>query len=175
MAVSIRRIVPEDWAAARDQRLEALADPAAPVAFLDTLEVAGARPDQFWIDRARNGASGDYRFQLLAEDDGRLVGTVAVLAQEAGERDYFGAVVGERRAVLIGVYVSPAARGAGVLDSLVESACGWAREQGFDRIELDVHADNPRARAAYARLGFALTGHDVETALGRELQMARAL
>ncbi|WP_062521825.1 GNAT family N-acetyltransferase [Demequina silvatica] len=175
MAVSIRRVRHEDWARARDLRLEALADPAASVAFLETLAVASEQPDAFWIERAAAASAGDRVSQWLGEDGGALVGSVVVLAQEAGERDYFDTVIPERRAVLVGVYVAPAARGAGTLDALVDAACGWARSLGFARLELDVHADNARARAAYARLGFAPTGHVFATTMGRELQMARAL
>ncbi|WP_062466088.1 GNAT family N-acetyltransferase [Demequina maris] len=175
MATTIRRIVPEDWARARDLRLEALADPAASVAFLSTLDDALARPDAFWIDRAARASEGGEVLQLLAEDHGALVGSVGVLVMQAGEDDYLGAPVTERRATLIGVFVRSAARGAGVLDVLVEAACDWAAEQGFDRLVLDVHANNSRARAAYARLGFTATGLEVETEMGRELRLARAL
>ncbi|WP_062518376.1 GNAT family N-acetyltransferase [Demequina gelatinilytica] len=175
MTPTIRRIVPEDWARARDLRLAALADPAAAVAFLDTLEVASARPDEFWIDRTARASHGGEALQLLAEDGGVLVGTVTVLVQGAGSADYFGAIIPERRAILVGVYVEPAARGTGLIGELVERACAWSREQGLAALHLDVHADNPRARAAYERLGFRATGHVLETAAGHEVQMVRAL
>ncbi|WP_062304926.1 GNAT family N-acetyltransferase [Demequina subtropica] len=175
MVPIIRRIDPEDWARARDLRLEALADPAAAVAFLDTLEVARARPDEFWIERAARASHGGEALQLLAEDGETLVGTVTVLVQGAGSADYFGAIIPERRAILVGVYLAPAARGTGLIGALVERAVEWSRAQGLALLHLDVHADNPRARAAYERLGFRATGHEFETAMGHELQMARAL
>ncbi|SEJ64276.1 GNAT family N-acetyltransferase [Demequina mangrovi] len=175
MAPTIRRIVPEDWARARDLRLEALADPEARIAFLTTLDDARAEPDEFWRDRAARAASGGEVLQLLAEDGGALVGTVAVLVQGEGSADYFGAIVTERRAALIGVYVVPASRSAGLLAALVDEACAWTRSHGLATLYLDVHADNVRARRAYERLGFALAGHTFESASGHMLQMVRAL
>ncbi|WP_062390103.1 GNAT family N-acetyltransferase [Demequina iriomotensis] len=175
MAPIVRRVRPEDWARARDLRLEALADPAAPVAFLETLDDARARPDEFWIERAARASHGGEVLQLLAEAGDAFVANVAVLVQGAGSSDYFGAVIAERRATLVGVYLAPAVRGSGLLGAMVERAAAWTRDEGLDRLYLDVHEDNPRARKAYARLGFAETGHRFDSAIGAELQMVRAL
>ena len=62
------------------------------------------------------------------------------------------------RGFLAAVYVSPAHRGAGLLEVLVRAACGWLREQGLTEVHLEVHEDNARAQRAYARLGFVPTG-----------------
>ncbi|MCW2615449.1 MAG: ribosomal-protein-alanine acetyltransferase [Frankiales bacterium] len=47
---------------------------------------------------------------------------------------------------------------SGLLRRLVEPCAGWAREQGADRLLLEVHEDNAVALAAYLRLGFVETG-----------------
>ena len=141
--LTIRRIAPDDWELSRALRLEALAD--TPIAFMETLEAAQAKDDATWQARVARGAEGGDSFQVLALTDGRAVAN-AVCFLEDGE------------AWLAGVYVSPAFRGAGLLGRLVEQCVGWAREQGASRLLLEVHEANPRARAAYARLGFVLTG-----------------
>jgi GNAT superfamily N-acetyltransferase len=159
----VRRIEPGDWPALRALRLEALAD--TPLAFCERLDDARALADGAWQDRAARGAVGGDSLQLLALDGGGAVGTAKVFVDDGG-------------AWLAAVYVAPAARGAGLLARLVEPCAAWAREQGQDRLLLEVHEDNPRARAAYARLGFAETGRSRPYPLdpsGRELEMALAL
>ncbi len=161
--LTVRRITRDDWEVSRALRLEALAD--TPIAFGETLEAAQAKADAAWQERAARGAEDGDCFQVLALAEGRAVGS-SVCFLEDGE------------AWLAGVYVSPAFRGAGLLGRLVEQCADWARDQGATRLLLEVHEANPRARAAYARLGFALTGQTRPYPLeagGCELTMARAL
>lgn len=56
---------------------------------------------------------------------------------------------------LISMWVSPAARGKGVGDRLVESVAQWARQQGATALGLEVVEDNEKATALYRRSGFA--------------------
>jgi GNAT superfamily N-acetyltransferase len=161
--LTVRRITPYDWGISRALRLEALAD--SPIAFEETLEAAQAKDDGSWQARAARGAEGGDCFQVLALADGRAVAS-SVCFLEDGE------------AWLAGVYVSPAFRGAGLLGRLVEQCAGWARERGSTRLLLEVHEANPRARAAYARLGFVPTGETRPYPLeagGCELTMALPL
>jgi len=60
---------------------------------------------------------------------------------------------------LVGVYVAPGFRGrrAGVTDALLDAVEAWAREHA-DVLRLEVNELNARARAAYERRGFVLTG-----------------
>jgi ribosomal protein S18 acetylase RimI-like enzyme len=51
--------------------------------------------------------------------------------------------------------VAPGADGRGVGGALLEAAEAWARARGYDRLTLTVFAANGRARALYARTGFA--------------------
>jgi len=63
------------------------------------------------------------------------------------------------------LYVLPAHRGRGVATALLGHAMLWAREQGFDALEVVVtpkdYAKKDRLVRWYARLGFADTGRVV--------------
>ena len=59
---------------------------------------------------------------------------------------------------LISMWVSPAARGIGVGDRLVESVAEWARQRGATALRLAVAEDNEKATALYTRNGFTDTG-----------------
>jgi len=60
-------------------------------------------------------------------------------------------------AELVALYVSPAARGTGVAEQLMEAGLDWAVGRGFDRLQLYVTAANEPARRFYARLGLRPT------------------
>ena len=78
---------------------------------------------------------------------------------------------------LAAVYVQPVERGAGLLGRLVDGLAAHAAAGGGTVLRLEVHEDNPRARAAYRRLGFVETGGRRPYPLGEgdELEMERAL
>jgi RimJ/RimL family protein N-acetyltransferase len=173
MAISVRGVRADEWRELRDLRLRALRDPAAPVAFVRAYDDEAAEPDRFWIDRAAAGAAGATSYQVVAEDDGRLVGTVVGLVEHAGSLDWTGARVERDGVLLVGVYLAPEARGAGVLGSLVDEVLAWAAGLGLTHARLQVHEDNARAEAAYRKLGFELTGATFAVAVGVEREMAR--
>jgi ribosomal protein S18 acetylase RimI-like enzyme len=153
---TVRRVRADEWREARALRLEALADPAAPVAFLET----------------RTAAQGDGVVQVVAvSDDGVWVGTVTGLLEEVGTGDVAGGDVERRQVHLVAVYLDPAHRGRGLLGRLVDEAVAWAGERGADGVRLFVHTDNPRAQAAYRRLGFTETGRGFTSETGQELEM----
>jgi RimJ/RimL family protein N-acetyltransferase len=58
----------------------------------------------------------------------------------------------------LGMGLLPAWRGRGIGRRLLEATLAQARRFGFKRIELDVHADNPRAIALYEKAGFVREG-----------------
>jgi RimJ/RimL family protein N-acetyltransferase len=58
----------------------------------------------------------------------------------------------------LGMGLLPAWRGRGIGRRLLEATLAQARRSGFKRIELDVHADNPRAIALYEKAGFVREG-----------------
>jgi ribosomal protein S18 acetylase RimI-like enzyme len=161
--VDIRRVTADDWPALRALRLEALED--TPLGFLETLQAARGEPDATWRARATRGAEGGDAFQVMAWDGARPVGNCVCFLRDGA-------------AWLAAVYVTPDHRGQGLLDVLAECCAQWGREQGCTVLRLEVHEDNPRAQAAYARLGFRDTGGRAPYPLppgGQELVMERPL
>lgn len=173
--VTVRRVRADEWRRVRALRLEALADPDAAIAFLEDLASGKANPDAFWQERAAGGAEGDRVAQFVAVDGDEWIGTVAILVSEAGAADYQGHVVESRRANVVGVYLRPNRRGTGIIDALLDAAIEWTRDRGFEQLHLDVHSDNSRARAAYARAGFIASGVSFTGSIGPEIEMVRSL
>lgn len=175
MTVSVRRIRADEWEQVRDLRLDAVRDPAAPVAFLSSYEEESARDDAFWQERAEGSSAGDAVAQFVAESDGEWIGTLTVLRWAAGATDHHGRSVSSPRGDVVGVFLRPEQRGQGVVDELFDAAAQWARAIGDDRLVLDVHTDNLRAQAAYRRLGFVETGLQFTGSIGPEIEMARQI
>ncbi len=174
--VVVRAIRADEWVRARRLRLEALRDPVAHLAFLDTYETAAAKPDSHWQEWTAGAAEGAReRRQFIAETaGGEWVGSVTVLLEWAGTQDPFGGTVKRDQGHVVGVYVRPECRGdgAGVTRALFDAALEWAWGEGMERIRLYAHQDNGRARAFYERYGFATTGslvngHEVEYEFAR--------
>jgi len=171
---TVRRTRADEWRETRELRLAALQDAAAPVAFLETYDVAAARPDAFWQERARGNATSDTVAAFVAVDaDGRWVGTTTGLVEEPGATDVLGGPVAQRQVHLVGVFVRPEHRGGGVLRELFEGVQGWARGLGVERARLCVHVDNLRAQAAYRKLGFTPSGERFLLEQGEEIELVR--
>lgn len=173
--IAVRRVRVSDADRARSIRLEALSDPAAGIAFLESRAQAESRPDAYWQERAAGSALSGSAAQFVAEAGRDWVGTLTVLIPDAGREDYFGRVAVEGRALVVAVYVRPTHRGRGTLDALMDAAAEWARACGERELALDVHEDNIRAQRAYARLGFTVTGGTSTGPNGIELEMVRPL
>ncbi|MFG2604213.1 GNAT family N-acetyltransferase [Streptomyces sp. NPDC048514] len=156
----VRAIRPDDWAAVRRLRLDALRDPVAHLAFLETYDDAVVKPDAFWQERAvGSGENSESARQIIAEaPDGTWAGTVTVLIEEAGSKDWSGKLVERRQGHVVGVFVRPEHRGNGLIKALFDAGVSWAWQQGAERVRLFVHADNARAQGAYRRLGFEPSG-----------------
>jgi RimJ/RimL family protein N-acetyltransferase len=161
---TVRRIRPEDAARMRALRLEMLAD--APLAFLETVAEAAARPHADYAARIAAVSRGAATAQFVADPGGRFVG-------HAG-----GTVVPEEPGltVIYAVYLTPAWRGTGLLGELVDAVAAWSRACGRPELMLEVVVGNDRAYRAYQRLGFVDTGVRVphpKIPTLRELQMRR--
>jgi predicted GNAT family acetyltransferase len=129
----------------RALRIEMLAD--APLAFLETLDEAVARPHDEFRRAVAARATGDEWAQFVADDGARLVGHAGGLAaRQPGTT------------LLVAVYITPAHRGTGLLARLVEAVAEWSRAAGRRRLVLEVVTGNNRAIRAYERLGFVDTG-----------------
>jgi GNAT superfamily N-acetyltransferase len=162
---AIRRVEPPDAARMRALRLEMLAD--APLAFLETIAEAAARPHAEYAARVAHVSAGPDTAQFVADPGGRLVGHAGGMAHPAEP----GVTV------LYAVYITPNWRGTGLLADLVDGVAGWSRACGRNELMLEVVVGNDRAYRAYQRLGFVDTGvrlpHPNIPTL-RELQMRRA-
>ena len=157
----IRSIRADEWPAVKELRLAGLRDPVAHLAFLETYEEAVVKPDSFWRERAAGAAEGVIeRQQFVAEGaDGRWVGCVVVLVEEAGAEGTFGGVSEVRQGHLVGVFVRPEWRGRGVTERLFACAVEWAWEvAGVERVRLFVHERNSRAEGFYRKIGFVPSG-----------------
>src|SRR4029453_16591515 len=156
---AVPRVTPGDAARMRALRLEMLAD--SPLAFLETLAQAAARPHEDYRRRIIQASTGRRLAQFVADPGGRcrLIG-------HAG-----GTVLPEEPEVTVvfAVYITPDRRGGPVLADLVEAVAGWSRTAGRPELMLEVVVGNHRAVRAYERLGFIDTGvrvpHPVTPAL----------
>lgn len=164
----IRAVRREDWTRSKALRLDALRDPLASIVFVDTYEQAAARPDEHWQGRAAEAAEGKTSRQFIAEGaDGRWLGSVSVLVEPAGETTRLGDVPEVAQTHIVGVFVRPEARGAGVAVELFRAALAWSwslTEPVVERVRLYVHQDNARAEALYGKVGFKRTGNSVPAA-----------
>ncbi|WP_166354245.1 GNAT family N-acetyltransferase [Phytoactinopolyspora limicola] len=154
MQVQVRRVRDDEWREYRALRLEALKD--SPLAFVEQYDDALAQPDRFWQDRVRRGAQDPLFSTFAAVLDGEgaantFVGKTSCFI----DTDATDPVV----AHVIGVYVSPSARGGQVAEKLMTRTVEWAySDAGADRVRLFVLEDNTRALAFYRRMGFTPTG-----------------
>ncbi|WP_106432372.1 GNAT family N-acetyltransferase [Streptomyces sp. LaPpAH-108] len=156
----VRGIRADEWERVKELRLDALRDPAAPLAFLDTYENAVAKDDRFWrerAERAAEGATGGRQFVAEAADGG-WVGSVTVLLEEPGSVDWSGVRVERLQGHVVGVYLRDGHRGVGLIQGLLAAAADWVWDQGAARVRLFVHEENTRAQRAYKRAGFVPTG-----------------
>jgi GNAT superfamily N-acetyltransferase len=150
MDFEVRRLDPGDWREFRRLRLEALR--AEPLAFVEQYAVSAAETDEYWQDRVRRGATDSSTATFVAVRDGQLIGKAT---------GFVDAEVSEPTVHLVGVYVTPAFRGAGrgVSTAVVSAVMQWARDVvRVSRMRLFVTEINSRAEAFYRRLGFTRTG-----------------
>ncbi len=182
MEHTIRAVQPEDWTKAKALRLDALRDPVASIAFVDTYEQAAGRPDEFWQGRAAQSGEGTTFRQFAAEAaDGSWLGSVSVLVERAGVETFFADVPEVAQTHIVGVFLRPEARGTGLAVELFQAALDWSwslTEPVVEQVRLFVHEDNARAEAMYRKVGFKHTGHSVPavdpTASDHELVLLRS-
>jgi GNAT superfamily N-acetyltransferase len=85
--------------------------------------------------------------QLIArDDDGQAVGFATIFWS-------WSTLAGARIAVMNDLYVSPAGRGGGYADALIEACVDQARARGAASVEWQTAKDNHRAQAVYDRVG----------------------
>ena len=146
--VQIRPVRPDDAEAVYEVRTQ-------PSIVEFTLALPSAR-----IDNTRRflESFGPDDHVLVAVVDGRAVG-MAGLHVKAGKQRHSGTV---------GIMVHDQHQGRGIGRALLAALLDLADNQlGLRRVELEVHADNPRAITLYERLGFAHEGCKRQAVLGR--------
>lgn len=135
MTVRIRRCGPADLTAVRALVASVLTE------FGFAHAVGGVERDLAEIDERYRGERAGF---WVADDEGEVVGTVAIRPKEG------------RTCELKRLYLSPTRRGAGLGQRLYEHAERFAREAGYDTIWLDSSRRFARAHKLYERNGFTL-------------------
>lgn len=87
--------------------------------------------------------------QVVALAEGKVVGWCDIRRADRETHSHCGT---------LGVGIIPGYRDKGLGRQLMTAALDIARTRGFHRIELHVHADNPRAIALYEKIGFIREG-----------------
>jgi len=106
--------------------------------------------NDFSIERFRANLVDD-NLLLIAEDDGKPVGSVLASCHQVGPGGYLPG-----RSVFIHYVVTePEMRGRGVATALIAATSEWAAERQAYRINLVVWRFNSDALALYRKLGFA--------------------
>jgi RimJ/RimL family protein N-acetyltransferase len=146
--IVIRPALPEDAAAVRALRLEALA--AHPQAYGADYAATQAGPTAEWAERID-------RYAQQAE------GILSIATTDEGLIGMFGLVRGHwpktrHSANFWGAYVREAWRGLRVAQALVEGCVDWARAHEIEVVKLTVTTVNTPAIRCYTRCGFAVYG-----------------
>jgi RimJ/RimL family protein N-acetyltransferase len=118
-------------------------------AFTSTPEERAKEPHEWWIKRIAHPegltvAFGDF-------EGGCLVGTVAL--------EFSAKPKTKHKALVVGMYVMPAARGNGSARALLQAAVQFCKERGDIRaVQLEVTEGNTPAVTLYESLGFTAYG-----------------
>ena len=99
---------------------------------------------------------------FVAMADGEVIGMIELWLKQP--RDPEGARI-QRRKVDLGLAVAPEWRGRGVGTALMLAAEHWAREQGAERMVLDLAANNIGAQRLYERLGYEVEAIAMDKAI----------
>ena len=151
----VRVLSDDDWKLWRELRLTALAE--APYAFGSTLAGWQDASEERWRDRLRIPGGRD----LVAYLDDDPVGMAS------------GVPAGADTIEIISVWVSPAGRGHGVGDALIDAIADWAAVSGATTLRLSVRPTNTAAIRLYERAGFGHLGPNSEDP--DEILMERSL
>lgn len=152
-AVALRPTAEPDADAYRALRLEALE--RAPSAFGADYAQSAALPPEHWRERMRRGAGDAEGVTYVACAGAALVGMARLSCEESPKTRH--------HANLYGVYVTPAWRGLGLAEALIEACAAWGAAAGLRRLRLTVNATNAAAIRVYLRCGFSVCGVEPES------------
>lgn len=143
----IRLLTPAEAQRYRTLMLEAYERSAD--AFTSTAQERAAEPEAFWVRRIADPTGLSAAFGAF--DGPALVGTVAL--------EFSAKPKTRHKTLVIGMYVSAQARGAGAERALLAAAIAHAgHRQGVIRLNLTVTEGNAPALKLYQSAGFALFG-----------------
>jgi ribosomal protein S18 acetylase RimI-like enzyme len=145
MQEHIKRIKPDQADILRELRLMGLDE--SPDAFGRRHAEVSARPHSYWDDHVRHYATSADAATFVLYRAGKPVGMTGAYL-EGGRRD---------RAYICNMWVDPAFRRGGAGGRLVDTATRWLAEQGAERINAWVAANNATALRFYQTLGFVTT------------------
>ena len=118
-------------------------------AFTSTAAEREAEPESFWVKRIADPSGTGAAFGAFEGQE--LVGTVAL--------EFSAKRKTKHKALVIGMYVSPEARGTGAGRALLEAAVEYARaREGTLQLTLTVTEGNAPAVSLYASAGFQSFG-----------------
>jgi ribosomal protein S18 acetylase RimI-like enzyme len=135
----IRAAEPSDWEAVRDIRLRSLRE--EPDAYASDYQTEARFEPIVWKQRLATASS-----YLAFDDDHALVGIATGL--DTGDGDTY----------VVGMYVTPEARGSGGAHRLLDAIADLATRRHGKRLVLEAAESNIRATCAYRSYGFVETG-----------------
>lgn len=144
--ITVRQVVPAEWALYRDLRLQALRD--APDAFGSTYEAEAQRSDELWSARVAAAFDSGRDRVFFARNGAAVCGLVwcKVSATEATVAEVFQ------------MWVEPASRGSGAGRALLAAAVAWAQSVGVRGVRLGVTTGDSPATRLYTAQGFRPVG-----------------
>jgi RimJ/RimL family protein N-acetyltransferase len=166
----VRPAAPDDAAAVRELRLDALA--RHPEAFAADYDLTQAESVQHWIDWIADNRAENRGMIAVAVAEERMVGMTGLVRGKWPKTRHSGSIWG--------VYVRPAWRGLRVAEALLNTCIEWARDQGLTIVKLGVVTSNAPAIRCYARAGFTVYGIEPQVirhagVLHDELLMAKTI
>ena len=142
MKIEVITLPPDEWAAYRALRLEALRD--EPQAFHSTFMETYTKPESFWRGRLEAARDGGNNWLLFARNGkGDLLGMVGAIVEKPGT------------ATVISMYVTGKARGQGTGKALLTALLDeLGRASDITRISLQVNSIQSAAVRLYEDCGF---------------------
>jgi RimJ/RimL family protein N-acetyltransferase len=143
----VARLLPSDARQYRALMLEAYE--LAADAFTSTAEERAAEPESYWVNRIAGPSGLSAAFGAFEHE--KLVGTVAL--------EFSAKPKTRHKALVIGMYVTPAARGTGAGRSMLSAAVEYAKTKaGVRMVTLTVTEGNEPAMNLYTAAGFQAFG-----------------
>jgi len=146
--ITVRPAVPEDAAALRELRLEALA--RHPRAFAADYDATAAESVEQWAERITTNTLEEKAVICVAAAGGLLIGMTG-MARGHWPKTHHGAIIW-------GVYVKADWRGLHIAEALLDECFAWGRANGIVMVRLAVITSNAPAIRCYVRCGFTVYG-----------------